>query len=172
MTETVTDTSHQKQSLEVLVTECDRHYQMIVITRPLISYSFEDPLWRFDSKMAAPETENGKKELKITFDTIRDKNIEQLRMLNNVLFPIKYQVRRPRRISYHQFHQEKYYKECLASEDISQFASFNSVSIGAIVCRVEQQVSCKICFQVKIHWIQEWVWEEALYHDSGCVSPL
>ena len=35
---------------------------------------------------------NGRKDLSITFDGVRDKNIEQLRVLNNVLFPIQYQA--------------------------------------------------------------------------------
>ena len=78
---------------------------------------------------------NGKQELKITFDSMRDKNIEQLKVLNNVLFPIRYQASEP--VSGHSpellnalLQQESYYRDCLASEEMSQFgrgASFKGM---------------------------------------------
>ncbi len=34
-----------------------------------------------------------KQELPITFDIVREKNLESLKLLNNVIFPIKYAVR-------------------------------------------------------------------------------
>ncbi|GMH35533.1 hypothetical protein BSKO_03401 [Bryopsis sp. KO-2023] len=68
---------------------------------------------------------NGKPLLPITFDSVRDKNVEQLRVLNNVIFPIRY--------------QEKFYKDCLACQDVNQFALYNDVSVGAIGSRLEKQ---------------------------------
>ncbi len=33
-------------------------------------------------------------QLKLSFDEVRDKNLEQLKLLNSVIFPIKFPVRR------------------------------------------------------------------------------
>lgn len=66
---------------------------------------------------------NGKKDLKITFDCVRDKNVEQLRVLNNVLFPINYQVHKRDTPLTHSVQQESYYRDCLASEEMSQLGT-------------------------------------------------
>ena len=66
---------------------------------------------------------NGKKDLKITFDCVRDKNIEQLRVLNNVLFPINYQATKHTPFQTHTVQQESYYRDCLASEEMSQLGT-------------------------------------------------
>jgi N-alpha-acetyltransferase 50 len=34
----------------------------------------------------------GKQELQVSFDEVREKNVEQLKMLNNIVFPIKFPV--------------------------------------------------------------------------------
>lgn len=43
--------------------------------------------------------EMGNQELQVSFDEVREKNVEQLKMLNNIVFPIKFPVseRRPMR---------------------------------------------------------------------------
>lgn len=42
--------------------------------------------------MAESRNGNGKPGLSITFDSIRDKNVEQVKILNSVIFPVNYQV--------------------------------------------------------------------------------
>lgn len=44
------------------------------------------------SIMAEDSNGSGKPLLDITFMSLRDKNIEQLKVLNRVIFPIRYQV--------------------------------------------------------------------------------
>ena len=64
--------------------------------------------------------------LHVTFGTLTDKNIEQLRILNRAIFPINY--------------QEKVYQEILACGEVTQLAYHNDVVIGAIACRLEKAV--------------------------------
>ena len=68
--------------------------------------------------------EGMKQTLKITFDGVREKNLEQLRILNQAIFPINY--------------QERVYKDILACGDITQLAYHNDVLVGAIACRLEK----------------------------------
>mmetsp|Transcript_35618 Transcript_35618/g.79178 ORF Transcript_35618/g.79178 Transcript_35618/m.79178 type:complete len:158 (-) Transcript_35618:1033-1506(-) len=68
-------------------------------------------------------------ELPITFDIVREKNLEALKLLNGVIFPIKY--------------QDQLYKDCMACEDITQLAYHNDVLVGAIAARCERQASGK-----------------------------
>lgn len=68
--------------------------------------------------------EGTRHKLPITFDGVREKNIEQLRILNQAIFPIKY--------------QEQVYKDILACGDITQLAYHNDVLVGAVACRLEK----------------------------------
>lgn len=63
-------------------------------------------------------------QLPIVFDDVREKNLEQLKLLNSVIFPIKY--------------QEKMYQDVLACGSLSQYAYHNDVLVGAIACRAEK----------------------------------
>lgn len=62
--------------------------------------------------------------LPITFDNVRDKNIEQLRVLNRAIFPINY--------------PERMYQDVLACGEVTHLAYHNDVLIGAIACRLEK----------------------------------
>ncbi len=63
-------------------------------------------------------------QLSITFDAVRDKTVEQLKIMNTVIFPIRY--------------PEKIYQDCLACGELSQFAYHNDVAIGSVACRTEK----------------------------------
>eukprot|EP01025_Chloroclados_australasicus_P059418 TRINITY_DN7512_c0_g1_i2.p1 TRINITY_DN7512_c0_g1~~TRINITY_DN7512_c0_g1_i2.p1 ORF type:complete len:170 (+),score=12.84 TRINITY_DN7512_c0_g1_i2:115-624(+) len=67
------------------------------------------------------------RELPITFDTLRDKNLKQLKVLNEAVLPIQY--------------SDKVYLDCLAFGEVTQLAYHNDVLIGAIACRLEKQGS-------------------------------
>lgn len=62
-------------------------------------------------------------QLPVTFDEVREKNLEQLKLLNSVIFPIRY--------------QERMYQDVLAC-GLSQYAYHNDVLVGAIACRAEK----------------------------------
>lgn len=50
-----------------------------------------------DARRCLPAAAMSKQnELPVTFDVVREKNLEQLKLLNSVIFPIKYQVQRHR----------------------------------------------------------------------------
>ncbi|KAL2897752.1 N-alpha-acetyltransferase 50 [Bienertia sinuspersici] len=78
------------------------------------------------------------KEVTISLDSVRDKNIMQLKKLNVTLFPVRY--------------NDKYYVDALASGDFTKLVSDSSLSIlyhayysdicvGAIACRLEKRES-------------------------------
>eukprot|EP01023_Acetabularia_acetabulum_P028599 TRINITY_DN26_c0_g2_i1.p1 TRINITY_DN26_c0_g2~~TRINITY_DN26_c0_g2_i1.p1 ORF type:complete len:190 (-),score=18.07 TRINITY_DN26_c0_g2_i1:215-748(-) len=71
------------------------------------------------------ESDSARYELPITFDTLRDKNLQQLKVLNEAILPITY--------------SDKVYQDCLAYGDVTQLAYHNDVLIGAIACRLEKQ---------------------------------
>ncbi|GLC37513.1 hypothetical protein PLESTB_001755600 [Pleodorina starrii] len=64
-------------------------------------------------------------ELSVSFDIVREKNLEQLKILNNVIFPIKY--------------ADEIYRQCMACGDLTQLAYHNDVLVGAIATRCEKQ---------------------------------
>eukprot|EP00798_Chlamydomonas_sp_ICE-L_P031189 gene31189-6334_t len=64
-------------------------------------------------------------ELAVSFDLLREKNVEQLKTLNRVVFPIQY--------------QDQIYKDCMACESITKLAFYNDVLVGAIAARCEKQ---------------------------------
>lgn len=69
--------------------------------------------------------------LSISFDGVRDKNVEQLKVLNRAIFPINY--------------SDKVYADILACADVSQLAYHNDVCVGAIACRLEKQAQVRTC---------------------------
>jgi hypothetical protein len=62
--------------------------------------------------------------LTVRFDTVLDKNVEQLKALNRAIFPINY--------------QDRIYSEIVACGDVSQLAYHNDELVGAIACRLER----------------------------------
>lgn len=64
------------------------------------------------------------RETEITFDSVRDKNVMQLRKLNTSIFPVRY--------------SDKYYTEAIAGGEFTKLAYFSDIYVGAIVCRVEE----------------------------------
>jgi len=94
-----------------------------VISRGLSSTLHErqekEELTRPATDMAPAET------LSVTFDGLLPKTLEQLKMLNAAIFPIKY--------------QDGFYRECCASGDVTQLAYHNDVLVAAIACRLELQ---------------------------------
>lgn len=64
-------------------------------------------------------------EHKLRFVGVIDKNIEQLRILNNTVYPIKY--------------KEKVYEQVLKrGPEFSSFAIFNDIAVGSYSCRIEK----------------------------------
>ncbi|PNH07684.1 N-alpha-acetyltransferase 50 [Tetrabaena socialis] len=70
-----------------------------------------------------------KRELSVSFDIVREKNLEQLKLLNNVIFPIKY--------------ADEIYRQCMASGELTQLAYHNDVLVGAVAVRCEKQPNGK-----------------------------
>lgn len=71
-----------------------------------------------------------KRELPVTLDIVREKNLEQLKLLNNVIFPLRY--------------SDEVYRQCMACGDLTQLAYHNDVLVGAIAVRCEKQASGKV----------------------------
>lgn len=65
------------------------------------------------------------KEVTISLDGVRDKNIMQLKKLNVTLFPVRY--------------NDKYYVDALASGEFTKLAYYNDICVGAIACRLEKR---------------------------------
>ncbi|KAL9233900.1 hypothetical protein vseg_008835 [Gypsophila vaccaria] len=65
------------------------------------------------------------KQVTISLDGLRDKNIMQLKKLNVTLFPVRY--------------NDKYYSDALSSADFTKLAYYNDICVGAIACRVEKK---------------------------------
>ncbi|KAG8496950.1 hypothetical protein CXB51_008177 [Gossypium anomalum] len=75
----------------------------------------------------------GGREFAISLDGVRDKNVMQLKKLNTVLFPVRY--------------NDKYYADALASGDftklvtllLSNSAYYSDICVGSIACRLEKK---------------------------------
>ncbi|CAH1451951.1 uncharacterized protein LOC111883135 [Lactuca sativa] len=63
----------------------------------------------------------------ISLDGVRDKNLMQLKKLNSVLFPVRY--------------NDKYYADALASGEFTKLAYYNDICVGSIACRLEKKES-------------------------------
>ncbi|CAM6084243.1 unnamed protein product [Calypogeia fissa] len=61
----------------------------------------------------------------VSFDTVRDKNVEQLRKLNMAIFPVKY--------------QDKFYTDALSSGDFTKLAYYGDLCVGSLACRLEKK---------------------------------
>eukprot|EP00252_Welwitschia_mirabilis_P021472 TRINITY_DN5519_c0_g1_i4.p1 TRINITY_DN5519_c0_g1~~TRINITY_DN5519_c0_g1_i4.p1 ORF type:complete len:168 (+),score=18.22 TRINITY_DN5519_c0_g1_i4:207-710(+) len=67
----------------------------------------------------------GASEARISFDSLRDKNLMQLKKLNTAIFPVRY--------------NEKYYADALSSGDFTKLAYYSDICVGAIACRLEKK---------------------------------
>ena len=65
----------------------------------------------------------GPAQLEISFDQVSESNLEQLKTLNRVIFPINY--------------QDRVYQDILACGEVTQLAFHNRNLVGAIACRLE-----------------------------------
>ncbi|KAF2303755.1 hypothetical protein GH714_024101 [Hevea brasiliensis] len=65
------------------------------------------------------------REVSISLDGVRDKNVMQLKKLNTALFPVRY--------------NDKYYADALASGDFTKLAYYSDICVGAIACRLEKK---------------------------------
>ncbi|KAG9133897.1 hypothetical protein Leryth_004622 [Lithospermum erythrorhizon] len=65
------------------------------------------------------------REMLISLDSLRDKNLMQLKKLNAALFPVHY--------------NDKYYSDALASADFTKLAYFSDICVGAIACKLEKK---------------------------------
>ncbi|XVE98556.1 hypothetical protein REPUB_Repub03eG0116000 [Reevesia pubescens] len=65
------------------------------------------------------------REIAISLDGVRDKNVMQLKKLNTALFPVRY--------------NDKYYADALASGDFTKLAYYSDICVGSIACRLEKK---------------------------------
>ncbi|KAF5819285.1 putative transferase transcription regulator GNAT family [Helianthus annuus] len=63
----------------------------------------------------------------VSLDSVRDKNLMQLKKLNSVLFPVRY--------------NDKYYADALASHHFTKlgYAYYSDICVGSIACRLEKK---------------------------------
>ncbi|CAK9176318.1 unnamed protein product [Ilex paraguariensis] len=65
------------------------------------------------------------REMTTSLDGVRDKNLMQLKKLNSVLFPVRY--------------NDKYYADALASGEFTKLAYYSDICVGSIACRLEKE---------------------------------
>lgn len=64
---------------------------------------------------------NPRTQFRLALDDITPNNINQLRRLNTVLFPVRY--------------KDRFYKDALSAGELCKMAYFNDVPVGGVVCR-------------------------------------
>ncbi|XP_042511403.1 N-alpha-acetyltransferase 50-like [Macadamia integrifolia] len=74
------------------------------------------------------------REVQISLDGVRDKNLMQLKKLNTALFPVRY--------------NEKYYADALASGEFTKLAYYSDICVGAIACRLEKKEGGAVCVYI------------------------
>ncbi|XP_073285283.1 uncharacterized protein [Primulina huaijiensis] len=67
------------------------------------------------------------REVSISLDGVRDKNLMQLKKLNTALFPVRY--------------NDKYYADALTSGEFTKLAYYSDICVGSIACRLEKKDS-------------------------------
>ncbi|KAF8048810.1 hypothetical protein N665_2396s0002 [Sinapis alba] len=65
------------------------------------------------------------REVSVSLDGKRDKNLMQLKKLNTVLFPVGY--------------NDKYYADTISSGEFTKLAYYSDIYVGAIACRLEKK---------------------------------
>ncbi|GLJ18100.1 hypothetical protein SUGI_0319590 [Cryptomeria japonica] len=72
------------------------------------------------------ESQKGKeKEVPVSFDNLRDKNLMQLKKLNTAIFPVRY--------------NDKYYCDALSAGEFTKLAYYSDICVGSIACRLEKK---------------------------------
>ncbi|XP_076961111.1 uncharacterized protein LOC143637656 [Bidens hawaiensis] len=61
----------------------------------------------------------------VSLDCVLDDNLTQLKKLNSILFPVRY--------------NNKYYADVLASGDFTKLAYYSDTCVGSITCRLEKK---------------------------------
>ncbi|XP_076891254.1 uncharacterized protein LOC143542583 [Bidens hawaiensis] len=61
----------------------------------------------------------------VSLDGVQDENLSQLKKLNSILFPVRY--------------NNKYYADVLASGDFTKLAYYDDTCVGSITCRLEKR---------------------------------
>ncbi|CDP04809.1 unnamed protein product [Coffea canephora] len=74
------------------------------------------------------------REVAISLDGLRDKNIMQLKKLNTALFPVRY--------------NKKYYADALASGEFTKLAYYSDICVGSIACRKEKKEGGADCVYI------------------------
>eukprot|EP01126_Amoeba_proteus_P045598 TRINITY_DN5116_c0_g1_i10.p1 TRINITY_DN5116_c0_g1~~TRINITY_DN5116_c0_g1_i10.p1 ORF type:complete len:205 (+),score=24.80 TRINITY_DN5116_c0_g1_i10:63-677(+) len=69
------------------------------------------------------EGQVSRKKCQIGLGQLTDKNVKQLKILNAVVFPVKY--------------RDPFYDSLLRKPDLSQLAFYNDLFVGAVCCRLE-----------------------------------
>ena len=72
----------------------------------------------------------------IVFIPVTDKNVEQLRLLNTTIFPVRY--------------NDDFYKKVYVNPKLAQFGLFNDTPIGAVAGRIEESKETKMNTQLYI----------------------
>ncbi|XP_016511997.1 uncharacterized protein LOC107829079 isoform X1 [Nicotiana tabacum] len=67
----------------------------------------------------------GGREVAISLDGVRDKNMMQLKKINTAIFPVRY--------------NDKYYTDAIASGDFTKLAYYSDICVGSIACRLEKK---------------------------------
>ncbi|XP_039004033.1 probable N-acetyltransferase san [Hibiscus syriacus] len=70
------------------------------------------------------------REVAISLDGVRDKNVMLLKKLNTAIFPVRY--------------NEKYYADALASGKFTKLAYYSDIFVGSIACRMEKKKGTKL----------------------------
>ncbi|OIT37354.1 hypothetical protein A4A49_57282 [Nicotiana attenuata] len=67
----------------------------------------------------------GGREVAISLDRVRDKNMMQLKKINTAIFPVHY--------------NDKYYTDAFASGDFTKLEYYSDICVGSIACRLEKK---------------------------------
>ncbi|KAM3378852.1 N-alpha-acetyltransferase 50 [Capsicum galapagoense] len=65
------------------------------------------------------------REVCISLENVRYKNMMQLKKINTVLFPVRY--------------SDKYYSDALAAADFTKLAYYSDICVGSIACRLDKE---------------------------------
>ncbi|KAF3447184.1 hypothetical protein FNV43_RR12364 [Rhamnella rubrinervis] len=74
------------------------------------------------------------REVQISLDGVRDKNLMQLKKLNTALFPVRY--------------NDKYYTDALTSGEFTKLAYYSDICVGSIACRLEKKDNGAVCVYI------------------------
>ncbi|XP_039017783.1 N-alpha-acetyltransferase 50-like [Hibiscus syriacus] len=74
------------------------------------------------------------REVTISLDGVRDKNVMLLKKFNTAIFPVGY--------------NEKYYADALAFGKFTKLAYYSDICVGSIACRMEKKDGGAICVYI------------------------